>query len=58
MKDFCVTINGKQMRVRFVWSQITARSAYWEQAYSSDSGKDMGEELDHDIHARQVARRL
>jgi hypothetical protein len=33
------TINGKQMPVRFVWSQITATSARWEQAYSPDAGK-------------------
>jgi len=39
MKKFCVTINGKQMRVRFIWSQITATSTRWEHAYSSDSGK-------------------
>ena len=32
-------INGKPMRVRFVWSQITAASARWEQAYSPDAGK-------------------
>jgi hypothetical protein len=33
------TTNGKPMRVRFVWSQITGTSARWEQAYSPDAGK-------------------
>jgi hypothetical protein len=33
------TINGKPMRVRFVWSRATAASARWEQAYSPDEGK-------------------
>jgi len=33
------TIDGKPMDVRFVWSQITATSARWEQAYSPDAGK-------------------
>jgi hypothetical protein len=30
--------NGKPMRVRYVWSQITANSARWEQAQSADAG--------------------
>ncbi len=34
-----ITTNGKPMRLRFVWSQITGTSARWEQAYSPDAGK-------------------
>jgi hypothetical protein len=33
------TVNGKPMRVRFIWSQIDGNSARWEQAYSPDAGK-------------------
>lgn len=33
------TQDGKPMRVRFIWSEITPTSARWEQAYSSDDGK-------------------
>ncbi len=33
------TLNGKPIRVRFVWSHITPTSAQWEQAYSPDNGK-------------------
>jgi hypothetical protein len=32
------TLNGKPIRVRFVWSHITPTSCQWEQAYSSDAG--------------------
>ena len=34
-----IMLNGKPVRVRFIWSQITPTSARWEQAYSADAGK-------------------
>jgi hypothetical protein len=32
-------VDGKPIRTRYIWGHITARSARWEQATSSDSGK-------------------
>lgn len=32
------TLEGKPIRVRFIWSEITPVTARWEQAYSSDAG--------------------
>ena len=32
-------VNGKTVRTRFIWSQITRTSARWEQATSEDQGK-------------------
>lgn len=33
------TLDGKPIRVQFIWSQITPTSARWEQAYSQDQGR-------------------
>jgi hypothetical protein len=33
------TFEGKPIKVRFAWSQITPASCHWEQAFSPDGGK-------------------
>lgn len=33
------TLRGKPIKVRYIWSGITATAAHWEQAYSGDGGK-------------------
>ena len=33
------TFNGRPLRVRYIWSQITPTSAHWEQAFSPDGGR-------------------
>jgi hypothetical protein len=32
------TFNGRPIVVRFVWSDLTERTAHWEQAFSTDRG--------------------
>ncbi|HXP65054.1 MAG TPA: hypothetical protein VN815_06240 [Steroidobacteraceae bacterium] len=32
--------NGKPIRIRFIWSKITAASCRWEQAFSPDQGQN------------------
>lgn len=33
------TLKGKPIRMRVIWSRVTANSARWEQAFSDDGGK-------------------
>lgn len=33
------TFNGKPIKVRFIWSEITPKAAHWEQAFSADGGR-------------------
>jgi hypothetical protein len=43
------TFNGKAIRIRFIWSRITATSCHWEQAFSPDGGKTWETNWEQDL---------
>ena len=49
-------IAGRQVLVRYLWTDITPASAHFEQAFSTDRRSDVGTELD--LHAVPGGRRL
>ncbi len=53
------TLRGKPIKVRFTWSEITATTAHWEQAFSADGGKtwetNWTQRLEK-VHAASVAQ--
>ena len=51
------TIDGRATRIRFVWSQTTAASPRWEQAYSYDGGKTWETNWLMEVQREPVARR-
>jgi hypothetical protein len=34
---------GKPVQVRFIWNQVSANTAHWQQAFSPDHGESWGE---------------
>jgi hypothetical protein len=45
--------NNKPIRVRFIWSRITATSCHWEQAFSPDGGKSWETNWEMDLLREQ-----
>jgi hypothetical protein len=49
------TFNGQPIVVRYIWSDITANSAKWQQAFSDDSGKSWETNWIMEFHRRVAA---
>jgi hypothetical protein len=43
------TLDGKPIKVRFLWSRIAANSCRWEQAFSQDGGRNWETNWEMDI---------
>ena len=44
------TMDGREVGVRFIWSEITARSALWRQAFSFDGGRSWDDNWEMRFH--------
>jgi hypothetical protein len=50
------TFEGKPIRVRYIWSDISPRSAKWQQAFSADGGKTWETNWIMEFQRRESAR--
>ena len=52
------TLDGKPIKVRFIWSGAATGKPHWEQAYSEDGGENVVRQLDHGFRAGITSRRV